>query len=212
MKPRWYIVTPKEKFWRALRDCRLYAKEFGRWPRNHHTLPPKLRAGDTILCYSFSALGSTAKDVQAVLEQCLSLGVIVIQVKTNTQATKELVESMDLVVTFEQDMAERKHNELLGIKQEWGGVFNGYSEWTTNGKIKRGAGVAKVDNRALWQLNAPPSQWIDEKILAGWTTDRIVEEFKCLARLMPEIWHVYGGVKGGVSKHYVNMRRLQLIR
>lgn len=207
-----YLLRPPSSYSKFL-ECWSYAKnQYGETVYRCSELPKNLVAGDVVLCYDFTELADTMEDIKNELERLMSAGITIVQIRTKTTATKEFCDMFSVIAMLEKRVARIKHREALGCQDDWGGQYNEYSEWTTDGKATKSRGVSMANNRAVWQENAPPSRWIDEKILAGWTTDKIVREFNCIGRLMPDIWRVFKGKKGSVSKHYVNMRRLHLTR
>lgn len=98
-----------------------------------------------------------------------------------------------------------------GLKQEVGGYFEdgvwheGQRKSYTPPHWAYHKSQHKVDVH-LERRESPAVRWIDMKIMQAWTTERIWAEYKDLCKVMPEdVWEKY-------SKHWINTRRLELIK
>lgn len=172
--------------------CVKYARTLGcAFPIVSESVNPV--SGDVVICYNFGNLEQTISHVRSLLERWHKSGVRVIEASTGLEANETYFAHWNSISRI------KPRGDLL---DEFGGVISPVVEKP----IKTTA-----EFQADWLENSIPSRWIDTKIVEKWTTEKIVREFNFLYKLMPTVFKIRGG-KGGVSKHYVNMRRLFLTR
>jgi hypothetical protein len=106
---------------------------------------------------------------------------------------------------------EIAHNK--GIREIAGGYFDEDTGLWRQGQKKSYEpphwafiGQKNTDEARFARESSAARRWVDMKIMQAWTTERILTEYRDLAKVLPEdAWEK-------ISKQWINVRRLELIK
>lgn len=195
-----------------------YADKLGIEYKSIKRIDREYKEGDTLLIPNFAYIcNDGARGCVEKIEELLSIGVEIIATDHRLSASNAICEALHVIADIE-DVLRSKWNKdynkwLKGVRTcdgDNGGYFDVYGKWR-KGVIEEYEKTKStpLERQVDWQENSVPSEWIDTKILDGWSAPLIINELKLLHRLLPSVFVSYTG--SPISANYINTRKKHLI-
>lgn len=175
------------------------------------------KEGDKLLVPNFAYVSNDgARGCAERIQELMEIGVEVIAADHRISASNAICEALHIVADMEDIMREKwnkdYHQWLKGVRgcEEQVGYFDVYGKWR-KGVLKEFEKTkpTPLERQIEWQEESIPSQWVDAKIVEGWSAPLIIKELKFLHKLLPEVFVSYTG--SPISMNYVNKRKKHLI-
>lgn len=195
-----------------------YAEKFGIEHQTIKNIDRRYKEGDTLLVPNFAYISKDgARGCAEKVHELLLFGVNVIATDHHISASNAICEALHIVADMEDTMREKWDKDyqkwLMGIRSggSYEGIFDVYGTWHEKGKPEEYETIeaTPLERKVQWQEESIPSQWIDKKIIEGWSAPLIIQELRFLNKLMPTIFVSYTG--SPISANYINTRKKQLV-
>jgi hypothetical protein len=176
----------------------------------------ELGEGDCVYVYNPAIFGIGVEQAVENMRKVLERGSRIESVLFGT-ITKERADHITIAGEIVRECCsiertrEIAHNK--GVREVAGGYFDEDTGLWRQGQKKSYepphwafVGQKNTDEAKFARESSAARRWVDMKIMQAWTTERILAEYRDLAKVLPEdAWEK-------ISKQWINVRRLELIK
>ena len=174
----------------------------------------ELGEGDCVYVYNPAIFGIGVEQAVENIRSVLAKGVTIRSVLYGT-ITKERADHIAIAGEIVRECCSieqgQEYHYNKGVREVSGGYFEDGIWHHGQKKSYKPPHWAfrtqkKADEAVFARESSASRRWVDMKIMQAWTTERILTEYRDLAKVLPEdAWDK-------ISKQWINVRRLELIK